>query len=54
MLDLLIHGAQVVTPEEVGQLDVAVAGGRVAGLGAAGTFGQEQAFNFLEIQPCHE
>lgn len=40
MLELLIHGAQVVTPEEVGQLDVAVAGGRVVGLGAPGTFGE--------------
>lgn len=43
MLDLLISGAQVVTPTEVAELDVAVAGGRIVGLGTPGTFEQGAA-----------
>ncbi len=40
MLDLLITGARVVTPHDVVDVDVAVVGERIAGLGARGTFGE--------------
>ena len=39
MLDLVIRGKQVVTPQGVGAFDIAVQGGKIAAVGAIGTFG---------------
>jgi len=43
MLDLVIRGGQVVTPEGVGTWDVGVEGERIVALGAPGTLPRESA-----------
>ena len=43
MLDLVIRGGQVVTPDGAGAWDVGVEGGRIAVVGAAGTLPTESA-----------
>ena len=42
MLDLVIRGDRVVTPTGVAACDVAIEGGKIAAVAAAGTFGKDQ------------
>ncbi len=50
MFDLVISGDQVVTPHGVGAWDVAVAGGRIAALGAPGTLAAEPAGRLIDAR----
>ncbi len=48
MLDLVIRGNQVVTPQGVGAFDVAVEGEKIVAVAAAGTFGKETTRRLID------
>ena len=48
MLDLIIRGGDVVTPQGVGNFDVAVLGERIAAVAAAGTLADDTAQRIID------
>ncbi|MBI3069149.1 MAG: amidohydrolase family protein [Betaproteobacteria bacterium] len=48
MLDLVIRGNQIVTPQGVGAFDVAVEGEKIVAVAAAGTFGKETTQRLID------
>ena len=48
MLDLVVRGKQVVTPQGVGAFDVAVEGEKIVAVAAAGTYGKETTRRLID------
>ena len=48
MLDLVVRGTKVVTPQGVGAFDVAIQGEKIAAVAAAGTFGKETTRRLID------